>query len=54
MNYQEFEEKVLDMGIILQENNVKPEDVKIEYTRLDGHNCLWAMKDDTVITYFKW
>ena len=54
MNYNEFEEKVLEMGVILQENNVKPVDVKIEYTRLDCHNCLWAMIDDNVITYFKW
>ena len=54
MNFNEFQKKVTEMGCKLQEENVNPEDVKIEYTKLDGNNCLWAMKGDHIISYFKW
>jgi len=54
MNFTEFEEHVQVMKQELQKAGVNPEDVKIEYTKFDGKNCIWAMKDDEIITYFKW
>lgn len=54
MNFSEFERNFQDMKKKLEESNINPETVKIEYTKFDGYNCIWAMKDDNIITYFKW
>lgn len=54
MNFSEFERNFQDMKKKLEESNINPETVKIEYTKFDGYNCIWAMKDDIIITYFKW
>ena len=54
MNFSEFEDKVKEMKMVLQNEDVDPEHVQVSYTRFDGYDCLWAMKDDKVITYFKW
>lgn len=54
MNFKEFQVNVEKMKNELDSKLVNAEDVKIEYTKFDGHNCLWAMKNDEVITYFKW
>ena len=54
MNFKEFKNKVSEMECKLKEENINPEDVEIEYTKLDGHNCIWAMKEYKVISHFKW
>lgn len=54
MDFKEFEKNVREMKKKLEESNVDPEDVKIEYTKFDGYDCLWAIKDHKVISYFKW
>ena len=54
MDFSEFEVNVKEMKKKLQEAEVKPEDVKIEYTKFDGYDCLWAIEDHKVISYFKW
>ena len=54
MNFKELEVNVQKMKQELQEENVDPEQVQVSYTRFDGYDCLWAMKGDKVITYFKW
>ena len=54
MNFNEFEKNVIVMKQELEEASVNPETVKIEYTKFDGYDCLWAMLDNKVITYFKW
>lgn len=54
MNFQEFYENVEKMKHELQERSVDLEDVKITYTRFDGNDCIWAMKDDKILSYFKW
>lgn len=54
MNFNEFEVNVKEMKQELEEAEVKPEDVKIEYTKFDGYDCLWAILGDKIITYFKW
>ena len=35
----------------LQEQFVNADEVKIEYTKFDGNNCLWAIHDDKVVSY---
>lgn len=54
MNFNEFEKNVIAMKQELEEADIKLDTVKIEYTRFDGYDCLWAMKDHKVISYFKW
>jgi hypothetical protein len=54
MDFMEFEKNVQEMKHELEEADVQFEDVKIEYTRFDGYDCLWAIKDHKVISYFKW
>lgn len=54
MNFNEFEKNVIAMKQELEEASVNPEDVKIEYTKFDGYDCLWAIQGDKIITYFKW
>ena len=54
MDFIEFEKNVQEMKQELEEASVNPEDVKIEYTKFDGYDCLWAIKDHKVISYFKW
>lgn len=54
MNFTEFYKNVEKMKDDLQEKFVNAEDVKIEYTKFDGQNCIWAMENDNVISYFKW
>ena len=54
MDFNEFEKNVIAMKQELEEAEVKPEDVKIEYTKFDGYDCLWAIQGDKIITYFKW
>ena len=54
MDFNEFEKNVAFMKQELKDLNIQPEAVKIEYTKLDGYNCLWAIQDSKVITYFKW
>ena len=54
MNFTEFYENVEKMKYDLQEQFINADEVKIEYTKFDGNNCLWAVKDDKVIAYFKW
>ena len=39
----------------LKEKSIDPADVKIEYTKFNGSDCLWAMNEKgNVFTYFKW
>ena len=38
----------------IQEQFINADEVKIEYTKFDGNNCLWAIQDDKVVSYFKW
>jgi len=54
MNFNEFEKNVIVMKQELEEADIKLDTVKIEYTKFDGYNCLWAILGDKVITYFKW
>jgi len=54
MNFTEFQSKVKQMEQELQEAGVNPKNVKMEYTKLDGNHCLWAMVGDKIISYFKW
>ncbi len=54
MNFTDFMHNVEVMGIELQEKGIKPDEVKIEYTKFDGNNCIWAMKGDEIVSYFKW
>lgn len=54
MNFVEFKEKIVEMECKLKEENINLGDIKIEYTKLDGYNCIWAMKEDNVISHFKW
>ena len=54
MNFKEFYENVEKMKYDLQKEFINAEDVRIEYTKFDGNNCLWAMKGDKIISYFKW
>jgi hypothetical protein len=54
MNFTEFKTNVNAMEHKLQEENINPEDVRIEYTRFDGYDCLWAVHGDKIISYFKW
>jgi len=54
MDFKEFYENVEKMKYDIQEQFINAEDVKIEYTRFDGYDCLWAIKGDKIISYFKW
>ena len=54
MNFKQFYNKVEQMKCDLQREFINAEDVKIEYTKFDGNNCLWAMKGDKIISYFTW
>lgn len=54
MDFNEFERNVQNMKKKLEEADIKLDTVKIEYTKFDGYDCLWAIKGDKVITYFKW
>ena len=54
MNFKQFYENVEKMKTELEDKNIDFEDVKIEYTKFDGNNCLWAMKGDEIVSYFKW
>ena len=54
MNFTDFIHNVEVMGIELQEKGIKPDEVKIEYTKFDGNNCIWAMNGDNIVSYFKW
>ena len=54
MNFKQFYENVEKMNYDLQKEFINAEDVKIEYTKFDGNNCIWAMKGDEIVSYFKW
>lgn len=54
MDFKEFYENVEKMKYDLQEQFINYDEVKIEYTKFDGNNCLWAIQDDKVVSYFKW
>ena len=54
MNFIEFEKNVKVMKQKLEEESVDLSEAKIEYTRFDGYDCLWAIKGDKIISYFKW
>ena len=54
VDFKEFYENVEKMKYDLQEQFINADEVKIEYTKFDGNNCLWAIQDDKVVSYFKW
>lgn len=54
MNFKEFYENVEKMKYDLQEQFINYDEVKIMYTRFDGNDCLWAIRDDKIVSYFKW
>lgn len=54
MNFKEFYENVEKMKYELQEQFINAEDVQITYTKFDGNDCIWAMVNDKIISYFKW
>lgn len=54
MNFKEFYDNVEKMKYDLQEKFINADEVKIEYTKFDYNNCIWAMKDGEVVSYFKW
>ena len=54
MDFIEFEKNVIVMKQELEEASVNPETVKIEYTKFDGYDCLWAILDNKGISYFIW
>ena len=54
MDFNEFEKNVREMKKKLEESNVDPETVQVSYTKFDGYDCLWAIKDHKIISYFKW
>ena len=54
VDFNEFYENVEKMKYDLQEQFINADEVKIEYTKFDGNNCLWAILDDKVVSYFKW
>lgn len=54
MNFAEFNKKVEDMKLDLEQQGVTPEDVKISYTKSTGEHIIVAMKGNMVVSYFKW
>lgn len=54
MDFNEFKNNIKKMESDLKNKSINPADVKIEYTKFDGYDCIWAMHEDNVITYFKW
>lgn len=54
LNFKEFYEQVEKMKYELQSQFINAEEVKIEQTKFDGNQCIWAMKGDKVVSYFKW
>lgn len=55
MNFKEFQVNVEKMKNELDSKLVNAEDVKIEYMKYNGSDCLWAMNEKgNVLSYFKW
>ena len=54
MNFVEFYEQVTAMKQELMKRGYNLEEITVSYTRFNGKDCLWCMKGNEVIIYFKW
>lgn len=54
MNFVEFYENVTAMKNELMKQGFNLNEITISYTKFDGKDCIWAIKEDKIIYYFKW
>ena len=54
MKFDAFFMNILGMDRKLDKQGLKPEDVDVVFTKSSGENLLCLVKDNEVITYFKW
>ena len=54
MKFNTFFMNILELDSKLDKQGLKPEDVDVVFTKSSGENLLCLVRDNEVITYFKW